>query len=113
MINLLLPPLYQQHYIAQPKPQLYYPLVSSDSSMTDTNTSTEFLTESQADQFQNESPYSISPTMANISLTDHLKQKNSSVSTTENPIESVTEKQLKFRPVQNKMKGRNKAATRY
>lgn len=107
MINLLLPPLYQQHYFAQPKPQLYQPLLPlSTISLNATNDS---KPSGESDQMQNESPINISSAMdstaAFSSSSSSIDQLNLIEVTTlpmRDTTETITEKQLKFKPVQKK-----------
>lgn len=102
MINLLLPPLYQQQYFAQPKPQLYQPIPAlSTLSSNSTNGS---RSPNESDQIQNESPVNISSAAG--STTASIDTLNLSQATTlsveDDTMGATTEKQLKFKPVQKK-----------
>lgn len=99
MINLLLPPLYQQHYVAQPQPELYQPIrtqISQDLALTQQQlvNITESTTPNSSDAMQNESP---------LSDTDVQSITESSEIT-----ESQTERILEFKPVQKKQNDRSK-----
>lgn len=95
MINLLLPPSYQQHYFAQPKPQLYQPILPfSTISLNSTNN---LKTSNETDPMQNESPMNISA--ASI---DQLNLTEATTMPMEDTTETITEKQLQFKPVQKK-----------
>lgn len=120
MINLLLPPLYQQHYYAQPQPQLYQPLPSpsSNSSTVRTVQSTQFDNRTipeensqQSDQIQNESPFAILQNVEGpVTSTDTPSLKDTTTIATEESFEPTfmpTEKQLEFKPVK-KSQERNK-----
>lgn len=112
MINMLLPPLYQQHYFAQPQPQLYQPLPSPPSNSSNSNSvqssQTSEAVSHVSDQIQNESPYSVSPTVESPpTSTDVPLTKNTT--SIEDSTESITEKQLEFKPVQKKITDRNKS----
>lgn len=117
MINMLLPPLYQQHYFAQPQPQLYQPLPSPTTNSTNIvkstqvaspEKSTETASESNSNQLneiQNESPFAIQSTVrTSASSTDTPTTAHESAEATVLP----TEKQLEFKPVQKKPHDRNK-----
>lgn len=110
MINMLLPPLYQQHYFAQPQPQLYQPLPSPPSNSSNSNSAQNSQTSEAvshvSDQIQNESPYSVSPTSPPTSTDVPLTKNTTSA---EDSTESITEKQLEFKPVQKKISDRNKS----
>lgn len=125
MINLLLPPLYQQHYFAQPQPQLYQPLPSPPSNTsnvrtvqsirTDENTQQPPEANSQSDQIQNESPFAVSQTVE-ISTTSTEMSSTKEVTTysTDESTDATavpTEKSLEFKPVQKKE--RNKIHQKY
>lgn len=106
MINLLLPPLYQQHTFAQPQPQLYEPLPPPATPSVNTislRSANETMDASSQslERIQSESP-SILPTMS-----PSVANLQSDNQTTDDVAEPVTEKQLKFRPVQKKINGRN------
>lgn len=102
MINLLLPPLYQQHYFAQPKPQLYQPILPH--STTSLNSANDSKSSNASDQLQNGSPTNISSAID--STTASIDKFNVSQVTTvpmeEDATAAVTEKQLQFKPVQKK-----------
>lgn len=122
MMNLLLPPLYQQHYYAQPQPQLYQPLPSppSNSSHVKTVQSTRLENRTiseenlqQSDQIQNESPFAVSQTVEEPETsTDTAISKDATTITIDEPIEPTnmpTEKQLEFKPVLKKTQERHKS----
>lgn len=101
MINLLLPPLYQQHYFAKPKPELYQPFPPlSTLSLNSTNIVGE---SNESDQIQNESPTTIKLMMNNATAPiEPLNVSESATLATEDTTEPITERQLKFKPVQKK-----------
>lgn len=117
MINMLLPPLYQQHYFAQPQPYLYQPLSMPSTNSTNVVKSTQVapsenssdLTENdshQSNEIQNESPFAVGNPAAS---TDTPNQKETT--TIQESSEATilpTEKQLEFKPVQKKPHERNK-----
>lgn len=122
MINLLLPPLYQQHYFAQPQPQLYQPLLSTKPSSNSTNVikSTQVAVQpeknadasessSQSDQIQNESPFAVLSNAENSTTTPIQK----TTSETTEPINFTNEKQLEFKPVLKKQHERKKSNHKY
>lgn len=122
MINLLLPPSYQQHYYAQPQPQLYEPLPSPPSlNSTNVVKSTQIsqlqknTTESeknlQSDQIQNESPLAILSEDDPINSIDPTIQKDATTSSFVQSTESTiltTEKSLEFKPLHKKLSERRK-----
>lgn len=115
---MLLPPLYQQHYYAQPQPQLYQPLPSPPSANTSSSHSVQNIVQNAqssevtspevSDQIQNESPFSVSQTIENpADSKDAPDSKNTT--TADEPPETTTERQLEFKPVQKKPSERNKS----
>lgn len=96
-INLLLPPLYQQHYFAQPNPTLYQPISSPatpdaasqmDESPNITKSSTTSNVDMPSEPMQNERPLSdsdIQPTTESIEFP-----------------QTETERLLEFKPVHKK-----------
>lgn len=105
MINLLLPPLYQQHYVAQVQPQLYQPIQPATpnppySPVTRTDSvsvDTESSTPSTTDAMQNESP---------LAGSDGETDTNTeSLAATDDQTERV----LEFKPVQKKQNDRIKS----
>lgn len=118
MINLLLPPLYQQHYFAQPQPKLYQPLPLPSTNSTNVVKSMQVspsaksseVSESsahQSNEIQNESPFAVATP---ITSTDTPYQKE--VTTVQESNEATilpTEKQLEFKPVQKKPHDRSKS----
>lgn len=103
MINLLLPPLYQQHYFAQPQPLLYQPIQSQSSNdqssiptQTQLGNGTESSVSNLTDAIQNESPLS------------GLEIDNQGTTEPLDTFEAQTEKTLEFRPVQKKQNHRPK-----
>lgn len=119
MINLLLPPLYQQHYFAQPKPQLYQPILPL--STTPLNSSNDLKSPNEPiDLMQNESPLNISSAIDSSATASidklNLNQVTTTVSMEEDTTtEAITEKQLKFKPVQKKTgdRFRSQSQTRF
>lgn len=109
MINLLLPPLYQQHYFAQPQPQLYQPIrlpASQTAFQSENTTRTSFTSESNAssiDAMQNESPMAVLNAIISAS-TETIDDKLDKIDS----FASSTEKILEFRPVQKKPNNRIK-----
>lgn len=109
MINLVLPPLYQQHYFAQPQPQLYQPirLPASQTAFLPENTTQSSITPdsnpSSIDTMQNESPMAV--LNANISA---LTEKSNDKPERTDSFATSTEKILEFRPVQKKPNNRIK-----
>lgn len=101
LVNLLLPPLYQQHYFAQPQPQLYQPLLIPTSTMQSVPvTATAILPteETPVDQVQNESPISEQTSNTSINDTQNIRQIDDSTEA----IPISTERILEFRPVQKR-----------
>lgn len=106
MINLLLPPLYQQHFFAQPQPQLYHPITAPTQNTTNLQSINVTKPESNSEfsnQMQNESPLIAAQTE------DPPNSVEESTFTTGYITEPTTEKQLEFRPVQKKMSERSKS----
>ncbi|XP_031640034.1 uncharacterized protein LOC116352001 [Contarinia nasturtii] len=119
LINLLLPPLYQQQYFAQPQPQLYQPLPSihPQSNLSNVVKSTQVAvqpekttddpeTSSQLDQIQNESPFAVLSNVDNS--TDAPIKKSTTINETTEPTNFTNEKHLEFKPVQKKTNERKK-----
>lgn len=124
MINLLLPPLYQQHYFAQPQPQLYQPVPSPTSNASNVRTVQSIRIDastqppeanSQSDQIQNESPFAVLQTVEiPTTSTEIPNTKEATTYSTEESTEATvvpTEKPLEFKPVQKKE--RNKIQQKY
>lgn len=131
MINLVLPPTYQQQYFAQAQPQLYEPLPASTPSpspITETPPKPDDTTKSwssmdSTNSVQNESPLAVLYDNVTSSIQDSSKKpqyvdelvsakKNSATAaTTTMPMSTTatttttTEKILHFRPVQKKSDG--------
>lgn len=109
MINMLLLPMYQQHYFAQAQPQLYQPLPSPPSNSSNSHSvqssQVSEATSHASDQIQNESPFSVSQSAENPDAA--LNSKNST--SAEDSTETTTEKQLEFKLVRKKPNDRNKA----
>lgn len=100
MINLMLPPLYQQHYFAQPQPHLYQSIQIP--MKTQTENSTEILdTFESNDSMQNESP------MAVVNSTYESNEKTNG----KESFATSTEKMIRFRPVQKKQNNPLKSST--
>lgn len=119
MINMVLPPPYQQHYFAQPQPHLYQPLQKTPAPTTtaapiksdDSTKSWKSIDENAADStnpIQNESPSAVlydnntkSPqgSSEKEQWLDELATTTTTIPTT---IATTTEKLLHFRPVQKK-----------
>lgn len=102
MINLLLPPLYQQQYFAQPKPQLYQPVLPTTTISLDSTNHSKPANES--DQMQNESPINITSTVNNLTVPSGQQHQLNEITplAVEHAAEASTEKQLEFKPVQKK-----------
>lgn len=103
MINLLLPPLYQQQYFAQPKPQLYQPLLPF--STISINSTNDPKASNDSEQMQNESPINITSIVDNVTVANddqQLKLNKVTPLAMEHTTEAITEKQLEFKPVQKK-----------
>lgn len=110
MINLLLPPLYQQHIFAQPQPQLYEPSPESPSTTVLSKLTNE--TSQLPEEVSNRSSSSTLPTIRTFvdrQQSDSSDVKEVTTLIAEDITEHVTEKQLKFRPVQKKVNERNKS----
>lgn len=108
MINLLLPPLYQQQYFAQPKPQLYEPPLSFP--QTSPNSANDFKPSNDTDQIQNESPINATSYEDNIPISIDPQFNLNEITTLaiDDTTETITEKQLEFKPVQKKIGDRVK-----
>lgn len=128
MINMLLPPLYQQHYFAQSNPKLYEPLESTTTTTTTTTATTPTSIDNGILNSSNETPES--PPLLSDEAENQAQPLTSSPLTIsaastilnnleENTVsdeavkETMTERQLKFRPVQKKTNERNKPLPRY
>lgn len=128
MINLLLPPLYQQHYFAHPNPQLYEPLPSTTTATTSTTTTTappsinaatvnssnETLESPplQSDEAENRAQLHTSSPLTIFTASTISNNSKESTLSDESVTEIVTERQLKFRPVQKKINERMKPLPR-
>lgn len=111
MLNLILPPPYQQHYFAQPQPQLYQPSPTStteipttpEPSTTKAWNSIDANVVDSTDSIQNESPLVYeNVTLPTPNLSNKKHPNDDLAVETTIATATATEKMLHFRPVQKK-----------
>lgn len=120
MLNLILPPPYQQHYFAQPQPQLYEspPTPTTEIPITPEPSTTKAWNSIDAsvidstDSIQNESPLVYQNVTLSTQDSSNKTQPNDDL-VVASTMASATEKMLHFRPVQKKTdKEINKASSK-
>lgn len=121
MLNLLLPPMYQnRHYFAQPHPALYQPLEPPLPVATATTTAKPLTppspsinkSTSLADQVQNESPLAVDSTTHTTEASARAEPLTTTSKTVDR-ADHVSERILEFRPVPKKQTVRPKFVPKY